>query len=83
VKENKKVHYNGFGHIALYYYLATGFDKDYCIGRKGGEVTGKEDYFYEEETGDFYVYGKRVCNSGVQVYKNNNRYFQNKSHQAL
>jgi len=39
--EHKKVFFNGFGHLALYYYLSTGFDKEYCIRKKGETVTGK------------------------------------------
>lgn len=83
MKENKKVHLNGYGHIAFYYYLSTGFDKNYCIRKKGENVTGKEDYFHEEETGDLYAHGKKVCNSGIKIVRNNNRFFQSKSTQAL
>jgi hypothetical protein len=46
LKENKKIHFNGYGHIAAYYFLCTGFDKDYCIRKKGENTTGKEDYFH-------------------------------------
>lgn len=77
------MHFNAFGHISLYYYLSTGFDKEYCIRKKGENVTGKEDYFHEEETGDLYSHGKRICNSGIQIFRNSNRFFQTKSIQAL
>lgn len=46
LRENKKIHFNGYGHIAIYYFLCTGFDKDYCIRKKGENVTGKEDYLH-------------------------------------
>lgn len=82
LKEGKKVHFNGFGHLAIYYLLSTGFEKQCCIKRKGDEATGKEDYFHEEETGDLYAHGKKICNSGIQVLKNI-KTFQTKSHQAL
>lgn len=46
LREGKKVHFNGFGHIAAYYQISTGFAKDYIIRKKGESVTGKEDYFH-------------------------------------
>jgi hypothetical protein len=34
LKENKKIHCNGFAHFAAYFYLSTLFDKPYYICSK-------------------------------------------------
>jgi hypothetical protein len=52
LKENKKIHFNGFGHIAAYFCLSTGFDKPYFIRKKGENINGRVDYFHDEETGN-------------------------------
>ena len=82
IQKNKKIHFNGFGHITAYYYISTGFERPILIKKLGQEKTGKEDYFHEEETGDLYAFGKKVCNSGVKVEKNG-QCFYSKSSQAL
>lgn len=71
--------------MAGYYYLTTKFDKQYCIKgmKEVNNKTGKEDYFHDEESGDLYNFGKKVCNSGIKILKQSSRCYGSKSAQAL
>ena len=83
IDSGKKIYCNDFAHFAAYYYLATKFDKHYTIATAKNKPAVKAvDYDYEEESGDLFYKGKRVCNSGVKTIPAN-RPFADRSGNAV